>query len=76
MSLALLAWIAFVPGGRSSFAVVGTAAISLFIIVILVPVLWHGPWRNRWLAMLLSIFPLLVFGFTTLVFLSWILNVY
>ena len=66
----------FRPWRGSSFAVVGTAAISLFIIVILVPVLWHGPRRNRWLAMLLTIFPLIVFGFTTLVFLLWILNVY
>ena len=66
-SLGLLAWIAFMPGslppiffrfGRaSSAAIIVTATISLFIIVILTPVLWSGPRGNRWLAVLVILFP-------------------
>ena len=74
MSLALLAWIGFMPGclppishlfGRvNPVATTVTAAISLFTLVILAPVVWHGPRRDRWLALLLAVFPFLAFGVT------------
>ena len=51
------------------FALV-TAATALFVIVILAPVFWFGPARDRWLAALVSVFPLLVFGFIVLALLA------
>ena len=66
-SLALLAWIGFVPGcvppllPRTSpvypVAVVITALIAVFILAILTPVVWRGPVRDRWLALLVAVFP-------------------
>jgi hypothetical protein len=66
-SLSLLAWIGFVPGCVPPFLfrtspvhavpVVVTALVSLFILVILTPVVRHGPGRDRWLALLLAVFP-------------------
>ena len=75
-SLALLAWIGFVPGSLPEFfsrfmwgnpvVVLITAAISLFILVILAPVFRQGPARERWLAALLAVFPLAAFCLTGL----------
>ena len=48
------------------FEILITALISLLIIAILIPVLWHGPGRDRWLAGLLVVFPLIVFVFAAL----------
>jgi hypothetical protein len=75
VSLALLAWIGFVPGsfpplldGLSRVELVPTlisATISLLVIAILVPVIWRGPAGSRWLAAMLSIFPVLIFAIAT-----------
>jgi flagellar biosynthesis protein FliR len=75
-SLALLAWIGFVPSGLPAIfrrygsehpvPMLVSATISLLILVCLAPVLWRGPRRDRWLAVLLLVFPTLVFGVTTL----------
>jgi hypothetical protein len=80
-SLALLAWIGFVPASVPDIfdrydsghpvAMLGSAAISLFILVTLAPVFWRGPGRDRWLAALLSAFPVLVFGVTALWLVAW-----
>ncbi len=68
-SLALLAWIGFMPGGLASYharafppTALVAAAVSLLILVCLTPVLWRGTRRDRWLAASLLIFPLLVLG--------------
>jgi hypothetical protein len=78
ISVLLLAWLAFVP--RASpfqadvnaktypVALLGTSLLSLANLTVLAPVLWHGPGRDRWLAMLVSVFPLLTFGVTLLWF--------
>src|SRR6185503_20961910 len=75
-SLALLAWIGFVPSGFPAIfrrygaerpvPILVSAAISLLVLVCLVPVLWRGPRRDRWLAVLLLVFPTFIFGITAL----------
>lgn len=72
VTLAMLAWIGFVPGsfppilgGSGRVEVVPalvTATISLLVITILVPVLWRGPARSRWMAAMLAVFPVLMFA--------------
>ena len=73
MSLALLAWIGFMPGcfppisllvGQRVYPLAGvvTGSISFAILVILAPVVWNGPQRDRWLGLLLAVFPFLAFG--------------
>jgi hypothetical protein len=81
VSLVLLAWIGFAPGclppifsrygPAHPVPVVVTAAISLFILVILTPVVWRGPSRDRWLALWLAVFPFLAFGVTALWLSAW-----
>src|SRR5688500_9374986 len=79
VSLFLLLWVAVfddsvasiftsVRDGRSGspLRILLTAMISLFILAILFPVLWRGPKRDRWLAGLLTVFPLFVFVVTAL----------
>jgi hypothetical protein len=64
-TLLLLLWIAiakpfpsYVPMHPVTLLV--TTAIALFILVIVAPVVRHGPGNNRWLALLIAIFPVLV----------------
>jgi hypothetical protein len=80
-SLALLAWIGFVPGSIPStlrFTVdhpvrmMITSNLAFLILVPLVPLLWRGPAHVRWLALLLSLFPTLALGVTSLWLTSWI----
>ena len=80
-SLALLAWIGFVPGSMPStlrftadhpVRMVITANVAFLILVPLVPLLWRGPARVRWLAFLLFIFPSLTLAVTSLWFTLWI----
>jgi hypothetical protein len=80
VSLVLLGWIGLVPGslppllsqyGRSSpLAVLVTDSVASFIVITLLPILWQGPARDRWLALLLIVGPLLVVGLGT-VWLVW-----
>lgn len=63
--LLLLVWLTVLYSPTLSFDF-GTAIISTSILVILVPVFWFGPSRDRWLAALVSLFSLLVFGFIVL----------
>src|SRR5262245_54588937 len=75
VSLVLLAWIGFMPlwlpPVTSLFdrvcliAVAVAAGLSAAVLAILAPVVWHGPRRDRWLALLLAPFPLLVFSVTS-----------
>lgn len=72
-SVVLLAWLGFAPGSSPNLfpryddarpiPILVSAAISLFALVVLVPVFWHGPSRNRWLAALAALFPGLTFFF-------------
>ena len=80
-SLALLAWIGFVPGSMPStirftadhpVRMIITANFAFFILVPLAPLLWRGPACVRWLALLLSLFPALTLGVTSLWLTSWI----
>ncbi len=80
-SLVLLAWLTFVPGTlppmlslgvQHLMPILASAGLSLIILVILVPVFWRGPRRDRWLAALVSVFPMLVFGVTALWLVSYI----
>jgi hypothetical protein len=75
-SVVLLAWIGFVPGAflpvdmrdaeiRILPAIV-SACFSLFILVILCPVFWFGPARDRWLGSIAALLPGLVFVVTGL----------
>src|SRR5262245_21050350 len=76
VSLALLAWIEIVPesfppllNGASQVELVPallSVTISLLVIAILVPVIWRGPAGSRWLAVMLSIFPVLIFAIAML----------
>lgn len=74
-SLALLLWVAvfddtveylLVPvrdgAGGNFVRILLIAAFALFILAMLVPVLWHGPGRDRFMALLLAVFPLLIFA--------------
>lgn len=80
-TLILLAWIGFMPHSmplysqsRGLLDIVGdfgTVVLSLCTQVILVPVLWRGKWRDRWLAILLSVFPMLLMGCFALPLLGW-----
>jgi hypothetical protein len=86
VSLALLAWIGFVPGsfpplldGLSRVELVPallSATISLLVIAILVPVIWRGPAGSRWLAAMLSIFPVMIFAIATLCLIGSQLSMY
>jgi hypothetical protein len=84
-SVLLLAWITFVPGSFPPLmarhlpvyppAFLVTAAISLLILVVLAPVVWHGPGRDRALALLAGLFPLLVFAVVALLGIgAWIVG--
>ena len=63
-SLFLLIWLAFIVPHLSTlllaFPLLGTAAICVAILVVLVPVLIAGSWQERFMASLLAVFPLLV----------------
>jgi hypothetical protein len=48
------------------FSLTVTAGLALSILLILIPVLWRGPGADRWLALLLTFFPLSLFAFATL----------
>jgi hypothetical protein len=74
-SLALLLWVAIFDdtvryiltpvrdgAGGNSVRILLIAAFALLILAILAPVVWHGPRGDRFLALLLAIFPLLVFS--------------
>jgi len=77
-SVFLLAWLAFIPGASPLEAdprekiypvgIVCTVLLALCILVVLGPVFWHGPCRDRWLAVLVTVFPLLTFIGTLLWF--------
>jgi hypothetical protein len=81
-SVVLLAWVGFGSGNFPNpfsrydvvrpFPALISAAASLFIVVVLVPVFWHGPSRNRWLAALVVPFPAFIFLSAGLWILSWI----
>src|SRR5262245_16430617 len=69
VSVALLIWIGFVPGAvvplfsqyaPGLFAALGSAGLSTLILVILFPVYFRGTGRDRWLAGLISAFPLII----------------
>jgi len=75
LSLLLLSWVGF--GVNSSWqlfisprhgshndplSLAVAVGLSLLILTILIPVLWRGPRHDRWLAALLAIFPLSLFG--------------
>ena len=70
-SLLLLSWVAFVPEASPldlhprektyPLAILGTTLVALCILVLLGPVFHRGPRRDRWLAALVTVFPLLVF---------------
>jgi len=73
LSMALLAWIGFVPGSTPSLPdftcnhpvrIVISTLFALFILVTLAPVLGRGPKPLRWLALLLCLFPFVVLGVT------------
>src|SRR5256885_2307011 len=82
LSLLLLTWLAVVPtafppldsrhADTLPVPTIVSAGVSLLILVILAPVFWHGPWRNRWLAVLPALFPALTFAVTALWLLSWL----
>ena len=71
-SLALVVWLAFVPGSVRGLLfgdryvevipMMVSGAISVFILVVLLPVLRYGPSRSRWLAAILVPFPVLTIG--------------
>jgi hypothetical protein len=77
LSLLLLLWIGFwgdaswpmLISGRhgvgidaSPFSFAVATGLALLILLILIPVLWRGPARDRWLAALLAVFPLSLFA--------------
>lgn len=64
LSLLVLAWVAFAPDAmpvsdprRGSIEAFVSAGLAMMPLIVLVPVLWHGPSRDRWLALMLSVFP-------------------
>ena len=74
-SLAVLAWMTLVPGAvphldprrgtRESFI---SAVLALIPLLVLVPVFWRGPSKDRWLASLIALFPALLVGTETISF--------
>ena len=81
-SVFLVAWLSFAAGSFPNPWVRGdearpiptlvSAFISLFIVVVLVPVFCHGPPRHRWLAGLAALFPSLMFVATGWWLVSWL----
>src|SRR5207249_8584682 len=77
-SVLLLAWLGFVPDASPlqadpkartyPLAMLCTALLALSILVVLAPVFRRGPGRDRWLAALATVFPLLAFLVTLLWF--------
>lgn len=61
--LALVAWVGMFEGVVGGMFRLGiTALICVTAIVVLTPVVWHGPKGDRWLAALLAMGPLLIFS--------------
>ena len=48
------------------FSLIVTVGLALSILLILIPVLWRGPGIDRWLAALLTVFPLSLFAVAAL----------
>ena len=77
-SMLLLAWLGFIPDGSPlqadpkatgyPVAMLCTALLALSNLVVLAPVFRHGPSRDRWLAALATVFPLVAFLVTLLWF--------
>lgn len=76
-SLALLLWVAVFDdtvrhiltpvrdgAGGNPVRILLISAFSVLIVTILVPVLWRGPRGDRVLALILAVFPLLIFAVT------------